>query len=88
VLTRDNNAFWAVRAGYEVPVGEHTAINAGIGFSDAFDNSDARNQVLRYSVEANHWFSRGVAGVASASYHQIKDAPDAVVYTLGLRFAF
>lgn len=85
---RDNAAFWGVRAGYEVPVGRQTSINAGIGYSDAFDEDIPRNQGVRYYAEANHWFSRDVAGVLSAAYRQIKQAPDSVSFGLGLRWAF
>ena len=88
VGTRDNGAFWGVRAGYEIPVGRSTAINAGLGYSHSFDNGLKRNQALRYYAEANHWFSPVVAGVVSASYKQIKQAPDAVGFTAGLRWNF
>lgn len=87
VSRRDNGAFWGVRAGYEIAVGARSAIDAGIGFVDAFD-SKTSGQVLSYRVAANHWFSRDLAGVAGVSYQQIKSAPDAVRYTLGLRWAF
>jgi hypothetical protein len=85
VEQRDNRSFWGVRAGYEIRAGRHTAINAGIGFSDAF--SDGASQT-RYYVEANHWFSHDLAGVLSAAYKQISKSPDAVAYTFGLRWAF
>jgi hypothetical protein len=88
VGVRDNGAFWGVRAGYEIPMGRSTAINAGLGYSRAFDSNLNRNETLRYYAEANHWFSPVVAGVVSASYKQIKNAPDAVGFTAGLRWNF
>jgi hypothetical protein len=88
VDSREHNGFWGVRAGYEVPVGTRSAVNGGIGFSDAFGRNHARAQVLRYYGEANHWFSHDLAGVVSLSYRQIKESPDAISYTAGLRWAF
>lgn len=85
---RENGAIWAVRAGYEVPVAERTAVNAGLGYSDAFNGRTTRNQTLEFKVEANHWFSSAVAGVLSAAYQQIKRTPDAALYTAGLRWTF
>lgn len=85
---RNNGALWGVRAGYEVPVGARTAINAGIGYSDAFESENTSAQVLRYFAEANHWFSRDLAGVVSVNYRQIRAASDALSYTAGLRWAF
>jgi hypothetical protein len=82
---RDNRAFWGVRAGYEIPMGRSTALNAGISYSDPFKDGSS---LMRYYVEANHWFSRELAGVISASYKQIQKSPDAVSYTAGLRWAF
>ncbi len=86
--TRDNGVIWGVRAGYEVPVGSQTAINAGIGYSDPFDNQLARNATVEYRVEANHWFTPQLAGVIAGAYHQIKDTPDAAVYSIGLRLRY
>lgn len=88
VSSRNNSAFWGVRAGYEIPVGTRTAINAGLGYVDSFERDDTSAQVLRYAVEGNHWFSRDLAGVLTVAYRQIKAAPDAVSYTAGLRWAF
>jgi hypothetical protein len=82
---RDNRTNWGVRAGYEMPVGRATALNAGISYTDAFKDGAS---LTRYYVEANHWFSRELAGVISASYKQIQKSPDAVSYTAGLRWAF
>jgi hypothetical protein len=84
----ENGAFWGVRAGYEMRVAARTAVNLGVGFTDAFDSDNTRAQVLRYSAEVSRWFSRELAGVASVSYRQIKSSPDAVSYTLGLRWGF
>lgn len=81
----DNRAFWGARTGYEIPVGEYTAVNAGISYSDPFKGG---NSLMRFYVEANHWFSRDIAGVLSAGYKQIEKSPDAVSYTFGLRWAF
>ena len=86
--TRENGAIWAVRAGYEVPVADRTAVNAGLGFSDAFNGRSTRNPTLEFRLEANHWFSSAVAGVISAAYQQIKRTPDAALYTAGLRWTF
>jgi hypothetical protein len=85
VEQRDNRSFWGVRAGYEMPLGRVTALNAGISYSDAFKDGAS---LTRYYVEANHWFSRDIAGVLSAAYKQIGKSPDAVAYTFGLRWAF
>ena len=86
--SRDNGAIWAVRAGYEVPVADRTAVNAGLGFADAFNGRTTRNPTLEYRVEANHWLSDNMAGVISAAYRQIKRMPDAAVYTIGLRWTY
>lgn len=85
---RDNGAFWGVRAGCEIPFGRHTALNAGLAYTDSFDHSLQRNRQLRYFAEASRWLTREIAGVVSVSYRQIKDAPDAVAFTLGARLAF
>ena len=86
--SRDNGAIWAVRAGYEVPVADRTAVNAGLGFADAFNGRTTRNPTLEFRVEANHWLSPNVAGVVSAAYRQIKRMPDAALYTVGLRWTY
>lgn len=85
---RENGGFWGVRAGYEIPVGRQTAIDAGLGYVDSFERANTSAQVLRYQVSGNHWFSRDFAGVLSVAYSQIKSAPDAISYTAGLRWAF
>ncbi len=88
VSDRDNGMIWSVRAGYEVPMGERTAVNAGIGYADSFDSRTARNDTIDFRVEASHWLNRNLAGIVSGSYHQIKDAPDAILYTIGLRWLY
>jgi hypothetical protein len=85
VEVRDNHAYWGVRAGYEMPLGRSTAVNAGVGYTDPFEGG---NSLLRYYVEGNHWFSRELAGVISVSYKQFNKAPDALSYTAGLRWTF
>lgn len=86
--TRDNSAFWGARAGYEVPVGRHAAIDAGIGYTDSFERANTSAQVLSYGVSANRWFSSDLAGVLGVTYRQIKAAPDSILYRAGLRWAF
>lgn len=88
VGSRNNSAFWGVRAGYEIPVARGTSLNAGLGYSDSFERENVSAQVLRYYIEANHWFSRDLAGVVGFAYRQIKAAPDALSYSAGLRWAF
>ncbi len=88
VSSRNNSAFWGARAGYEIPVGRQTAIDAGIGYVDSFERKNPSAQVLGFHVGANHWFSRDLAGVLSVAYRQIKAAPDGIAYTAGLRWAF
>lgn len=85
---RENGALWAVRTGYEVPMGDRTAINAGLGYSDVFNGRTARNETLEFRLEANHWFSPHVAGVISGAYQHIKHTPDAALYTVGLRWMY
>jgi hypothetical protein len=85
---RENGALWALRAGCETPLSNQTAVNASLGFADAFNGRTTRNPTLEFRVEANHWFSPEVAGVLSAAYQQIKRMPDAALYTAGLRWAF
>lgn len=85
---RENDPRWGVRAGYEIPLGRQTAANLGLAYSDAFDSDTSGHQVLRYFAEVNHWFSRDLAGVVSASYRQVKQSPDSVSFTAGLRWAF
>lgn len=85
---RDDGAFWGVRAGYEVPFAPRSAFDAGIGYTDAFNDSSYRSQTVEFRLAANHWFTPRVAGVASVAYRQIKQRPDASVYTAGLRWAF
>lgn len=83
VLARDDDAFWALTTGYEIPVGAVTAINLGLSYRDAFRGNRA---TLQYRAEANHWFSSDFAGVVSASYNQIKNAPDTLLFTAGVRW--
>ena len=85
VLSRDDDAFWALSTGYEVPLGDVTAINAGLAYRANFRGNKT---TLQYRLEANHWFSSGFAGVVSASYNQVNKAPDTLLYTAGLRWAF
>lgn len=84
--SRDDDSFWSVAAGYEVPLGDRTAFNLGLSYGDTF--SSGGSSVLQYRLEGNHWFSPTLAGVAAVSYRQISKAPDALTYTLGLRLAF
>ena len=84
----DNGAFWSLRAGYEIGVGVRTAVNLSFTYADGFDRDNVRADVLRYAAEANHWFSRDVAGVLGVSYRQLKNSADPVSYSLGLRWAF
>lgn len=85
VRERDNSAIWGATAGFEVSVGEVTALNAGINYTDSFGGRD--RQTILYRVEATHWLSAKAALVGSAGYKQIKSSPDAIAYTLGLRWA-
>jgi hypothetical protein len=84
----ENGAYWGFRAGYEVGVGARSAVNFSLGYADGFDRDNARAHVLRFAAEANHWFSRDVAGVAGISYRQLKESADPIGYSLGLRWAF
>lgn len=84
VVAQDNDSFWALATGYEIPVGAVTAINLGFTYRDAFRGN---RTTLQYRAEANHWFSSEIAGVASASYNQIKNAPDTLLFTVGVRWA-
>lgn len=86
--TTENGAFWGFRAGYEIGVGPRTAVNLSLGYADGFDRDNARAHVLRFGAEANHWFSRDVAGVFGVSYRQLKNSADPISYSLGLRWAF
>jgi len=88
VSERDNNAFWMVRIGYEMPFGPKMAVNAGVGYTDTFGRGLYRMGVVQYRLEANRWFSNVVAGVISASYQQVSKAPNALYYTAGLRWSF
>jgi hypothetical protein len=88
VGTDENGGFWSLRAGYEVGVGVRTAVNFSFSYADGFDRDNARAHMLRYAAEANHWFSRDVAGVLGVSYRQLKNSADPVAFTLGLRWAF
>jgi hypothetical protein len=88
LLAPGNTASWGVRAGYEIPLARGTALNAGVGYADAFSHRAAQASVWRYQLEANHWFSRDVTGVLGVAYKQIKASPDAISYTLGLRCGF
>ena len=85
VEQRDNRVYWGARAGYEMPMGRSTAVNLGVSYTDAFRDGSS---LWRYYAEANHWFSRELAGVISASYKQIQKSPDAVSYSAGLRWTF
>ena len=84
----DNSLRWGLRAGYEIAIGSRTAVNLGVGYTEAFDRKDERAKVLRGSAELNHWFSREFAGVVSVGYKVIRDFPDAVTYSAGLRWGF
>jgi hypothetical protein len=69
-------------------MGDRTAVNAGLGFSDVFNGRTARHQTLEVRVEANHWFSSNVAVVLSGAYQHIKHTPDAGLYTAGIRWRY
>ena len=84
--THENGAFWTVRAGYEIPLGERSAANLGLGYSDGFGGGDYRDRTLQYHLEVNHWFTPVVAGVIGGHYSQIVGAPDYVTYSLGFRW--
>jgi hypothetical protein len=84
----DNSALWGLRAGFEIPIGSRTAVNLGVSYSQAFDNNDDRAKILRPAAELNHWFSRDLAGVVSVAYKEVSRSPDAISYSLGLRWGF
>lgn len=88
INTLENGAFWNFRAGYEMVVGPRTAVNLGIGYGEGFDRDNARAHVVRFGAEANHWFSRDLAGVLGVNYRELKNSPDPLGYSLGLRWAF
>jgi hypothetical protein len=88
IATRETGAIWSVRAGYEVPVDDRTAINAGLIFTDAFNGASVRNPTLSFRIEGNHWFANNVAGVISAAYQQVKQMPDSSLFSVGLRWTF
>ena len=84
VLRRDDDAFWGLATGYEIPMGTMTAINAGLAYRNAFRGNQT---TLQYRIEASHWVSSDFAAVVSASYNQISKAPDTLLYTVGVRWA-
>jgi len=84
VLSRKDDAYWALSTGYEVPINATTAINAGLTYRAPFPGN---SKTLQYRLEANHWFSSELAGVVSISYNQISHSPDTMLYTAGLRWA-
>jgi hypothetical protein len=88
VGSRHNGVFWGVRAGYEIALGARTALDAGLGFTDSFEDPPAGAQVVSYRAAVNHWFSGDLAGVLGVAYRQIKAAPDAIRYSAALRWAF
>jgi hypothetical protein len=86
--TRENGAFWALRAGYEVPVADRTAVNASLGYTDPFSSRTARNGRLEYRLEGNHALSPRLTAVLAITYQQIRSKPDGVLYTGGVRWMF
>jgi hypothetical protein len=86
--THDNGAYWAVRAGYEIPLGETSAANLGLGYADGLGGGNYRDATLQYHLEINHWFTPTYAGVLGGHYSQVARAPDFVSYTLGFRWHF
>jgi hypothetical protein len=84
---REKDGIWSARIGLEVPFNDQTAVNCSIGYLDGFD-SQIRQGTVEYRLEGSYWLSARVAGVVSAAYHQVKQAPDAGLYRVGLRFGF
>lgn len=88
VATREDGALWALRAGYEVPVASRTAVDASLGYSDAFSGRTTRNQRLEFRLQGSHAFTPRLTGVLSIAYQQIKREPDGMLYTGGVRWMF
>ncbi len=87
VTATNAESFWEVGTGVEIAYSRTTAVNLGVAYSASFDR-DGRNPTWRYSLLANHWFSRRLAGVIGISYLQVTHAPDSLRYTIGIRVSF
>ncbi len=85
---REKGGYWALRAGYEVPLAEPVAVNLSLGFTDAFSGRTIRNQRLEFRGEVNVAFSPRLTGVLSLTYQQIKRSPDGLLYAGGLRWMY
>jgi hypothetical protein len=82
-----DDTFWMLGIGLEAPWGNTTAITYGLNYCDSF-KSDGRSPTWQYRLQASHWFTARVCGVATLSYNQIKHAPDSVLCALGVRVTF
>ncbi len=82
-----DDTFWMLGIGLEAPLGNATAITYGLNYCNSFKN-DGRSTTWQYRLQASHWFTARVCGVASLSYNQIKHAPDSVLCALGVRVTF
>jgi hypothetical protein len=83
----DNSTFWGLGAGIEVGFMGNSAMTYTLSYTDGFRGS-MLNPTWKYGLQLSHWFKPRVAGVASFTYNQISHAPDALQYTVGVRFLF
>ncbi len=83
----DSSTVWGLGAGIEVGFMGDSAMTYSVSYSDGF-NGSTMNPTWKYGLQLNHWFKPQVAGVASFTYNQIRHAPDALQYTVGIRVLF
>ncbi len=84
----DNQAFWGVQVGVEIPVSV-VSITPRIVYTDDFRSKTRSTQSVNYGVEANYWVTKTVSVFGDVGYDDVMhSAADAWTYRVGARMKF
>ena len=78
----DDDGFWSLGVGVEVPVAAATALYGRIGYNDGFDGDVDGS--WSFSGGVSHWFTPKLAGLAEVTFNE----DDSIVYQLGVALRF
>lgn len=83
---KNHDWVWGLGVGVEVPVGVVT-LTPSIGYADTFDGGG--NGYYTTGIEANHWFTKTVAGYADVSFSDVRGSGgESWLYSIGVRVKF
>ena len=83
---KDNNGIWGLGAGVEIPV-KAVTLTPSLSYADSFKGGSTG--VYAAGLEANHWFTKAVAGFADVSFSDARGhGGEAWNYGVGVRVKF